>query len=247
MAQRIALITGGMGGLGEVIGTKMADAGYRVVVTYSPSNTKADAWVAEMKGKGYEVRAYPCDVGDFDSAKSCVAKVTAEVGQIDILVNNAGITRDMTFRKMGKADWDAVIRTNLDSVFNMTKHVYDGMMDRGWGRVINVSSVNGSKGAFGQTNYAAAKSGMHGFTKSLSLESARKGVTVNTISPGYIGTKMVTAIPKEILDSKILPQIPVGRLGKPEEVAGLIIYLCSEEAAFVTGANIAINGGQHMQ
>ncbi len=247
MAQRIALITGGMGGLGEVISTKMADAGYRVVVTYSPSNTKADAWVAEMKGKGYEVRAYPCDVGDFDSAKSCVAKVTAEVGQIDILVNNAGITRDMTFRKMGKADWDAVIRTNLDSVFNMTKHVYDGMMDRGWGRVINVSSVNGSKGAFGQTNYAAAKSGMHGFTKSLSLESARKGVTVNTISPGYIGTKMVTAIPKEILDSKILPQIPVGRLGKPEEVAGLIIYLCSEEAAFVTGANIAINGGQHMQ
>ena len=140
-----------------------------------------------------------------------------------------------------------MIRTNLDSVFNMTKHVYDGMMDRGWGRVINVSSVNGSKGAFGQTNYAAAKSGMHGFTKSLSLESARKGVTVNTISPGYIGTKMVTAIPKEILDSKILPQIPVGRLGKPEEVAGLIIYLCSEEAAFVTGANIAINGGQHMQ
>ena len=247
MAQRIALITGGMGGLGEVISTKMADAGYRVVVTYSPSNTKADAWVAQMKGKGYEVRAYPCDVGDFDSAKSCVAKVTAEVGQIDILVNNAGITRDMTFRKMGKADWDAVIRTNLDSVFNMTKHVYDGMMDRGWGRVINVSSVNGSKGAFGQTNYAAAKSGMHGFTKSLSLESARKGVTVNTISPGYIGTKMVTAIPKEILDSKILPQIPVGRLGKPEEVAGLIIYLCSEEAAFVTGANIAINGGQHMQ
>ena len=247
MAQRIALITGGMGGLGEVISTKMADAGYRVVVTYSPSNTKADAWVAEMKGKGYEVRAYPCDVGDFDSAKACVAKVTAEVGPIDILVNNAGITRDMTFRKMGKADWDAVIRTNLDSVFNMTKHVYDGMMDRGWGRVINVSSVNGSKGAFGQTNYAAAKSGMHGFTKSLSLESARKGVTVNTISPGYIGTKMVTAIPKEILDSKILPQIPVGRLGKPEEVAGLIIYLCSEEAAFVTGANIAIDGGQHMQ
>ena len=247
MAQRIALITGGMGGLGEVISTKMADAGYRVVVTYSPSNTKADAWVAEMKGKGYEVRAYPCDVGDFESAKACVARVTAEVGQIDILVNNAGITRDMTFRKMGKADWDAVIRTNLDSVFNMTKQVYDGMMDRGWGRVINVSSVNGSKGAFGQTNYAAAKSGMHGFTKSLSLESARKGVTVNTISPGYIGTKMVTAIPKEILDSKILPQIPVGRLGKPEEVAGLIIYLCSEEAAFVTGANIAINGGQHMQ
>ncbi len=247
MTQRVALITGGMGGLGEVISTKMADAGYRVVVTCSPSNAKADAWVAEMKGKGYDFRAYPCDVGDFDSARACTARVAADVGLIDILVNNAGITRDMTFRKMGKADWDAVMRTNLDSVFNMTKQVYDGMMDRGWGRIINVSSVNGSKGAFGQTNYAAAKSGMHGFTKSLSLESARKGVTVNTISPGYIGTKMVTAIPKEILDSKILPQIPVGRLGKPEEVAGLIIYLCSEEAAFVTGANIAINGGQHMQ
>ena len=174
-------------------------------------------------------------------------KVSADAGPVDILVNNAGITKDMTFRKMGKSDWDAVLKTNLDSVFNMTKHVYDGMMDRGWGRIINVSSVNGSKGAFGQTNYSAAKAGMHGFTKSLALESARKGVTVNTISPGYIGTKMVTAIPKEVLDSKILPQIPIARLGKPEEVAGLIIYLCSEEAAFVTGANIAINGGQHMQ
>ena len=181
------------------------------------------------------------------SAKACIAKVMAEVGPVDILVNNAGITRDTTFRKMDLAAWKAVIGTNLDSVFNMTKQVYDGMMDRGWGRIINVSSVNGSKGAFGQTNYAAAKSGMHGFTKSLALESAKKGVTVNTISPGYIGTKMVMAIPKEVLDSKILPQIPIARLGKPEEVAGLIIYLCSEEAAFVTGANIAINGGQHMQ
>jgi len=244
---RVALITGGMGGLGETISTKMADAGYRVVVTYSPTNKKADQWPAEKKANGYEFHAYPCDVADFDSCARCAAQVTREVGQIDILVNNAGITRDMTFRKMGKADWDAVLRTNLDSVFNLTKPVYDGMMDRGWGRIINVSSVNGSKGAFGQTNYAAAKSGMHGFTKSLALESARKGGTVNTISPGYIGTKMVTAIPKEILDSKILPQIPLGRLGKPDEVAGLIIYLCSEEAAFVTGANIAINGGQHMQ
>ena len=246
MTKRVALITGGMGGLGETVSTKMADAGYQVVVTYSPSNKTADKWVGEMKPKGYDFKAYPCDVADFDSAKSCVAKIHAEVGQVDILVNNAGITKDMTFRKMAKADWDAVMRTNLDSVFNMTKQVYDGMMDRGWGRIINVSSVNGSKGAFGQTNYSAAKAGMHGFTKSLSLESARKGVTVNTISPGYIGTKMVMAIPKEVLDSKILPQIPIARLGKPEEVAGLIIYLCSEEAAFVTGANIAINGGQHM-
>src|SRR5947207_2626575 len=145
----------------------------------------------------------------------------------------------MTFKKMTKADWDMVIRTNLDSAFNMAKQVCDGMVERGWGRIVNVSSVNGSKGAFGQTNYAAAKAGMHGFTKSLALEVARKGVTVNTISPGYIGTKMVMAIPKEVLDSKILPQIPQGRLGKPEEIAGLIIYLCSDEAAFVTGANIA--------
>ncbi len=246
MTKRVALITGGMGGLGETISLKMADAGYRVAVTYSPTNKTADKWRADMKAKGYDFEAVPCDVADYDSAKSCVDTVTKDIGNIDILVNNAGITKDTTFRKMDKAAWDAVIRTNLDSVFNMTKHVYDGMMDRGWGRIINVSSVNGSKGAFGQTNYAAAKAGMHGFTKSLALESARKGVTVNTISPGYIGTKMVTAIPKEILDSKILPQIPVGRLGKPEEIAGLIIYLCSEEAAFVTGANIAINGGQHM-
>src|SRR5207344_576006 len=187
------------------------------------------------------------DVSNFDSCAEAVKKIEAQIAPIDVLVNNAGITRDMTFKKMGKADWDAVISTNLDSVFNMTKQVMDGMVDRGWGRVINVSSVNGQKGAFGQTNYSAAKAGMHGFTKALALEVARKGVTVNTISPGYIGTKMVTAIPKEVLDSKILPQIPLGRLGKPEEVAGLIIYLCSEEAAFVTGANIAINGGQHMQ
>jgi acetoacetyl-CoA reductase len=187
------------------------------------------------------------DVSDFESCQHSVNQIQAEVGPIDILVNNAGITRDMTFKKMSKVDWDAVVNTNLDSVFNMTKPVCEGMVERGWGRIINVSSVNGSKGAFGQCNYAAAKAGMHGFTKSLALEVARKGVTVNTISPGYIGTKMVMAIPKEILDTKIIPQIPVGRLGRPEEVAGLIIYLCSDEAAFVTGANIAINGGQHMQ
>jgi acetoacetyl-CoA reductase len=244
---RIALITGGMGGLGETISTKMADAGYRVAVTYSPANKTALAWAASMKEKGYTFHVYACDVGDYDSCQKCVAELNADFGPVDILVNNAGITRDMTFRKMTKADWDVVLRTNLDSVFNMTKQVCEGMVDRGWGRVINVSSVNGSKGAFGQTNYAAAKAGMHGFTKSLALEVAKKGVTVNTISPGYIGTKMVTAIPAEILNSKILPQIPVGRLGKPDEVAGLIIYLCSEEAAYVNGANIAINGGQHMQ
>ena len=245
--KRLAVVTGGMGGLGESITTKMADAGYRVVVTYSPSNTKYKSWLEEMKGRGYSFSAFPVDVADYDScAKQCSA-IVSECGPIDILVNNAGITRDMTFKKMTKSDWDAVMRTNLDSCFNMTKQVMDGMVDRNWGRVINVSSVNGQKGAFGQTNYSAAKAGIHGFTKALALEVAKKGVTINTISPGYIGTKMVTAIPEEILNTKILPQIPVGRLGKPEEVAGLIIYLASEEAAFVTGANIAINGGQHMQ
>ena len=246
MAQRIAVVTGGMGGLGESISTKMADAGYKVVVTYSPSNTKWKGWIDEMKGRSYSFGAYPVDVADFDDAAVKVAQIQKEMGAIDILVNNAGITRDMTFKKMTKADWDAVMHTNLDSCFNMTKQVMDGMVERGWGRVINVSSVNGQKGAFGQTNYSAAKAGIHGFSKALALEVAKKGVTVNTISPGYIGTKMVTAIPKEILDSKILPQIPLGRLGKPDEVAGLIIYLCSEEAAFVSGANISINGGQHM-
>ncbi|MFM7460024.1 MAG: acetoacetyl-CoA reductase, partial [Burkholderiales bacterium] len=204
-------------------------------------------WLDSMNKMGYGFRAYACDVANFDSAKECVETITKEVGPVDVLVNNAGITRDMTFKKMTKVDWDAVIGTNLDSVFNMTKPIVDGMVERGWGRVINVSSVNGQKGAFGQTNYSAAKAGMHGFTKALALEVAKKGVTVNTISPGYIGTKMVMAIPEDVLNSKIIPQIPVGRLGKPEEVAGLCAYLASDEAAFITGANIAINGGQHMQ
>ena len=212
---RVVLVTGGMGGLGESISTKMADAGYKVAVTYSPGNTKHGEWVADMKSRGYDILAVPCDVSDFDSCATAVGEVQAKLGAVDVLVNNAGITRDMTFKKMDKISWDAVMRTNLDSLFNMTKQVADGMVERGWGRIINVSSVNGSKGAFGQTNYSAAKAGVHGFTKALALEVAKKNVTVNTISPGYIGTKMVTAIPKDILDSKILPQIPVGRLGKP--------------------------------
>jgi acetoacetyl-CoA reductase len=243
---RVALVTGGMGGLGEAICIKLAALSYKVVTTYSPGNTKASEWLEAMNRQGYEFHAYPCDVADFDSAAACVQKVSAEIGPIDVLVNNAGITRDMTFKRMDKANWDIVMKTNLDSCFNMTKQVCDGMVDRGWGRIINISSVNGQKGAFGQTNYSAAKAGMHGFSKALALEVARKGVTVNTISPGYIGTKMVMAIPKDVLDSKIIPQIPMGRLGKPEEVAGLVAYLSSDEAAFVTGANIAINGGQHM-
>ena len=246
MAQRIALVTGGMGGLGEAICRKLEKMGITVVVTYSPGNSKYKDWLKDMEADGFKFRAYPCDVADFDSCVKMVEQVAKEVGPIDILINNAGITRDMTFKKMTKVDWDAVMKTNLDSVFNVTKPVVDGMVERGWGRVINVSSVNGQKGAFGQTNYSAAKAGMHGFTKALALEVARKGVTVNTISPGYIGTKMVMAIPSDVLESKIIPQIPMGRLGKPEEVAGLVAYLASDEAAFLTGANIAINGGQHM-
>ena len=244
--QRIALVTGGMGGLGEAICVKLAALGHTVVTTHSPGNLKAQEWLDTMKRAGHRFYAYPCDVVDWESCVACVARVVADVGPVDVLVNNAGITRDMTFKKMDKANWDAVIRTNLDSCFNMTKQVCDGMVERGWGRIINISSVNGQKGAFGQTNYSAAKAGMHGFTKALALEVARKGVTVNTISPGYIGTKMVMDIPSEVLETKIIPQIPMGRLGKPEEVAGLVAYLSSDEAAFVTGANIAINGGQHM-
>ncbi|CAG2161123.1 MULTISPECIES: acetoacetyl-CoA reductase [Cupriavidus] len=247
MTKKIALVTGGMGGLGEAISIKLHDAGHAVVVTHSPGNANAQNWLAEMAAAGREMRAYEVDVSDYDACQACAAKIIADVGRVDILVNNAGITRDMAFKKMDKPNWDAVMRTNLDSVFNLTKPLCEGMVERGWGRIINISSVNGSKGAFGQTNYAAAKAGMHGFTKSLALEVARKGVTVNTVSPGYLATKMVNAVPKEIMDTKILPQIPVGRVGKPEEVAALIAYLCSEDAAYVTGSNIAINGGQHMQ
>ncbi|HSF20690.1 MAG TPA: acetoacetyl-CoA reductase [Burkholderiales bacterium] len=246
MAQRVAVVTGGMGGIGEAICVRLAQAGHRVVATYSPGNTKADQWVKDMKAKGFDFHAVQVDVTEFDSCQKAMAKILAEVGPVDILVNNAGVTRDASFRRMGKADWDTVLHTNLDSVFNMTKPVCDGMTERGWGRVINISSINGQKGAFGQANYSAAKAGMHGFTKALALEVARKGVTVNTVSPGYIGTKMVLAVPKDVMDSKILPQIPVGRLGKPEEVAALVAYLCTDEAGFMTGANLAINGGQHM-
>ena len=246
MAQRIAVVTGGMGGIGEVICMRLATAGFKVVTTYSPGNKKSAEWLANMKQQGYDFHAVEVDVPDYDSCQKAMAKIQSEIGPVDVLVNNAGTTRDASFRRMDKAAWDLVMRTNLDSVFNMTKPVIDGMADRGWGRVVNISSVNGQKGAFGQANYSASKAGMHGFTKTLALEYARKGVTVNTVSPGYIATKMVLAVPKDVLDSKIIPQIPVGRLGKPEEVAALVVYICSDEAGFMTGANVAINGGQHM-
>jgi acetoacetyl-CoA reductase len=244
--QRVALVTGGMGGLGEAICVKLAGLGYKVATTFSPSNTRAQEWLRRMKDLGYGFAAHACDVTDFASCQACVTDIGRDLGPVDVLINNAAITRDMTFKKMTRADWDSVIHTNLDSVFNMTKQVMDGMTDRHWGRVINISSVNAQKGAFGQTNDAAAKAGVHGFTKALALEVAKKGVTVNTVSPGYIGTRMVTSIPQDVLENKILPQIPMARLGTPEEVAGLVAYLASEEAAFVTGANISINGGQHM-
>ena len=247
MTRRTALVTGGMGGIGEAISMRLHDIGHAVVVTYSPNNTGADDWLARMEASGRQFRAYPVDVADYASCERCAAQIKAEIGPIDILVNNAGITRDASFKKLEKEGWDAVLRTNLDSVFNMTKQLYEDMSARGWGRIVNISSVIGCKGGFGQTNYAAAKAGMHGFTKSLALELARKGVTVNTVSPGFIATRMVTAIPEEIMQSKILPEIPVGRLGQPEEVAALVAYLCSQEAGFVTGANISINGGQHLQ
>ncbi|CAB3809523.1 Acetoacetyl-CoA reductase [Paraburkholderia caffeinitolerans] len=247
MTKRIALVTGGMGGLGEAISVRLYDAGYKVVVTHSPDNAGAKDWLARMQETGREFHAYSIDVADYDSCQRGALKIKNEVGPVDILINNAGITRDVTFKKMDKVNWDMVLRTNLDSIFNISKPLCDSMVEHGWGRIINISSVNGSKGAVGQTNYAAAKAGMHGFTKSLALEVARKGVTVNTISPGYLATKMVTAIPQEILDTKIIPQIPMGRLGSPNEVAALVLFLCSDDASFVTGANIPINGGQHMQ
>ncbi len=244
MSKRIALVTGGMGGIGTAICKALADSGHIVATTYSKPG-KEQAWLADMKEQGYDFHAFQCDVSDFDSCQQAVAAITEKLGPVDVLVNNAGITRDATFRKLGKADWDAVISTNLDSVFNVCKPVVESMLERGFGRVINISSINGQKGQFGQTNYSAAKAGMHGFTMALAQEVARKGVTVNTISPGYIGTDMVMAVPEDVRN-KIIAQIPVGRLGQPQEIAGLVNYLASDLAGFMTGADFAINGGQHM-
>jgi acetoacetyl-CoA reductase len=244
--QKVALVTGGMGGLGESICHALAAQDFRVVTTYSPGNQHAADWLGKQKENGLDFSAYMIDVSDFRSCEAGVRKIISDVGRIDVLVNNAGITRDTTLKRMSLEDWQAVIGTNLDSVFNMSRQVLDGMLETGWGRIINISSVNGQKGAFGQANYAAAKAGVHGFTKSLALEVARKGVTVNTVSPGYLRTKMVMQIPADVLEKKILPEIPVGRLGEPDEVAALVAFLASPEAAFMTGANLAINGGQHM-
>lgn len=246
VAQRVALVTGGMGGLGTAVCRRLHDAGYKVAVTYSPANTGPEGWLAAQRDDGYRFRAYKADVADFGQAEGMMQSLLADMGRLDVLVNNAGITRDRSLAKMTLQDWQDVMRTNLDSVFNISRQAIEPMLAQRWGRIINISSVNGQKGAFGQTNYAAAKAGMHGFTKALAQEVARHGITVNTVSPGYLATKMVTAVPEEIMQQKILPQIPMGRLGQPSEVAALVTYLASQEAAFVTGANIAINGGQHM-
>ncbi|XYJ09163.1 acetoacetyl-CoA reductase [Telluria sp. B2] len=245
--KRVALVTGGMGGLGTALCRRLHDAGFTVALTYSPSNTTPEGWLAAQRDDHYRFTAYQLDVTDFDACAATVARMVDELGRVDVLVNNAGITRDRSLRKMTFADWRAVLSTNLDSVFNMSKAVIEPMMAQRWGRIVNISSVNANAGAFGQANYSAAKAGMHGFTKALALETARHGITVNTVSPGYLRTRMVSAVPEEIMQTRILPQIPVGRLGEPDEVAALVAYLASDAAAFVTGADIAINGGQHMR
>ena len=243
---KVALVTGGMGGLGTAICRRLQAEGFRVAATYSPGNATPDAWLAAQRDEGYRFTAYRVDVTDYGDCEWMMQKLLAEMGRVDVLVNNAGITRDKSLRKMTLEDWQAVLRADLDSVFNMSKQAVEPMMAQRWGRIINISSVNGQQGAFGQANYSAAKAGMHGFTKALALEMARHGVTVNTVSPGYLRTKMVEAVPSEVMNGKILPQIPVGRLGEPDEIAGLVAYLTSEDAGFMTGANLAINGGQHM-
>ncbi|MGK5070256.1 acetoacetyl-CoA reductase [Janthinobacterium sp. RT4P48] len=244
--QRVALVTGGMGGLGTALCRRLHAAGLQVVAAHTPGNTRVENWLDEQHGQGYYFHAMPVDVTDYAGCSEAVGRVLSQFGRVDVLVNNAGITRDQSMRKMELPHWSEVMRTNLDSLFNMSKQVLEPMLEKKWGRIINISSVNGQKGAFGQCNYAAAKAGVHGFSKALALEVARHGITVNTVSPGYLRTQMVTAVPADIMETKILPQIPLGRLGEPDEVAALVAYLASDEAAFVTGANIAINGGQHM-
>jgi acetoacetyl-CoA reductase len=242
---RIAFVSGGMGGIGSAICRRFAQSGHTVVAGCLPDYERKKEWLEAMRAEGFKVHAAEGDVADFDSCAEMFYNVHSIVGPIDILINNAGITRDSVFKRMTEQDWMAVINTNLNSVFNVTRQVIDGMSERGWGRIINISSVNALKGQFGQTNYSAAKAGMAGFAKALAQEVVKKGVTVNTVSPGYVETDMVKAIRQEIRE-QIVAAIPMGRLARPEEIAAVVAFLASEEAGYITGANISVNGGMHM-
>jgi acetoacetyl-CoA reductase len=244
MSKKVAYVTGGMGGIGTAICQRLHRDGFTVVAGCGPTRDHAK-WLAEQKAEGFEFHASVGNVGDWQSTVEAFSAAKAAHGPIDVLVNNAGITRDRMFLKMTPEDWSAVIETNLNSMFNVTKQVVGDMVEKGWGRIINISSVNGAKGQAGQTNYSAAKAGMHGFTMALAQELANKGVTVNTVSPGYIGTDMVKAIRQEVLD-KIVATIPVKRLGEPSEIASIIAWLATDEGGYSTGADFSVNGGLHM-
>ena len=243
MNNRVALVTGGTGGIGTAICKKLADMGHKVATNYR-NEEKARAWQDKMKAEGYDFTLVKGDVGTPEEAAAMVKQVEEKLGPVEILVNNAGITRDGTFHKMSADQWGDVINTNLNSVFNVTRPVIDGMRERKWGRIIQISSINGLKGQYGQANYAAAKAGMHGFTISLARENAKIGITVNTVSPGYVATDMVMAVPEEVR-AKIAADIPTGRLGKPEEIAYAVAFLVDDQASWITGSNLDINGGQH--
>ena len=244
MGARVALVTGGTGGIGTAICKRLADLGNKVATNYR-NEEKARAWQQKMQADGYDVTLVQGDVGAPEAAEALVRGVEGKLGPVDILVNNAGITRDTTFHKMSPQQWGDVINTNLNSVYNMTRPVIEGMRNRKWGRVIQIASINGQKGQYGQANYAAAKAGMHGFTISLAQENAKFGITVNTVSPGYIGTDMVMAVPEEVRN-KIVAQIPTGRLGMPGEIAYAVGFFIPDEAGWITGANLSANGGQYM-
>jgi len=238
---RVALVTGGTRGIGAAISKALKAAGYKVAASYAGNDAAAEKFKGETG-----IATYKWDVGDFDACAAGVAQVEKDLGPVDILVNNAGITRDGFLHKMTREQWSAVIRTNLDSLFNMTRPVIEGMRNRSFGRIIVISSINGQKGQLGQTNYSAAKAGDIGFVKALALEGAAKNVTANVIAPGYIGTEMVAAMDPKVLETRILPLIPVGRLGQPEEIARCAVFLASDEAGYITGSTLAINGGQYM-
>ena len=237
---RVALVTGGTRGIGEAICVALQGAGYRVAANYGGNDTAAQEFSARTG-----VPAYKFDVSDFDAVAAGITQIEREVGPIEVLVNNAGITRDSTMHKMSYQQWEQVIHTNLTSCFNTCRAVIDGMRERGFGRIVNIGSINGQAGQYGQVNYAAAKSGIHGFTKALAQEGAAKGITVNAVAPGYVDTEMVRAVPPQVLE-KIIARIPVGRLGKPEDIARTVLFLVADEAGFITGSTVSVNGGQHM-